>query len=310
MTEPKAPPAVPIPDVSALLAVPEPPAPEIAAPEATAPAAAPPEAAVAVPIPLPMLRAVRGTRSVAPTGELQAVGGPRLLYLTYVDTFSGLLRVTSAEATRTLCFSAGLIVGASSTAPAEELTAWLLREGHLTPAQLIAARDAWLAARDGSDVDGHLLAATGLDAPRLDALRRGHCEAVSVAICGAATGSYALEPGVFRPEAVRLHPLAVLWRGIREHADPEALVAFFAPHRGSVLAPTPRLRVHWKSLGPALKQAGVSGGLLAGKTTFGQALDAAPALAPALYCLWVTEMATAAAGPLDPAAAQALVAEL
>jgi hypothetical protein len=309
MSEPKSPLGVPIPDIGALLGAPEPPTAEVAPPDSTGLDAAP-SGPAAVPIPLPMLRAVRGPRSVPASGTLESVGMPRLLYLVYLDTFSGTLRLSAGGHERTVLLSGGLIVGATSSAPAESLATYLVEEEHLTATALLAARDAWLVARSTTLLEERLLTATGLDGARCDALRRAHCEHIVAAACGAATGTYTMEAGVFRPEAIRLHPLPVLWRGIREHADPTALEAFFAPLRDSIVAPTPRLQAHWKSLGGALKAAGVTPASLSGRATFGQVLAASPGLAAALFCMWITEMIAAVATPLAPGQAHGLTDDL
>jgi hypothetical protein len=70
------------------------------------------------------------------------------------------------------------------------------------------------------------------------------------------------------------------------------------------------LQAHWKSLGGALKAAGVTAACLSGRATFGQLLAGTPALAAALFCMWVTEMIAAVAAPLEPEQAHALAGEL
>ncbi|MBC7795091.1 MAG: hypothetical protein H7Z43_15410, partial [Clostridia bacterium] len=74
--------------------------------------------------------------------------------------------------------------------------------------------------------------------------------------------------------------------------------------RARYLVATPVFPVHYETLGPFLRRAGIAG-LLDGRTTFEQALRSddsqAPLIAQCLYVLIVTEMVRAQATPGPPA---------
>lgn len=254
---------------------------------------------------------------LAPAGDLATTPLPRLIFELYGATFCGALKLHRKGADRIISVWNGIPVGVDVTpTPIGDDLASLLREhGRITPEQHEDAE------RRAPGREAQLLVALGVIDERdlLDVIRE-QTELRLAATFAWRDGTYVVTPSKEPPDSVVLsevHPIKVIWRGVCEHYDVASLLQFFSTLRNRYVVATEVFPVHFETLGPFLRSAGITE-LLDGQTTFEQALrsDDSQALliAQCLYVLIVTEMIRAQANPgaraskpdavVKPAAAQ------
>jgi hypothetical protein len=292
-----APPSSPVPPAATAAAAPPPPPPP------------PPREALmeppAPPIGANLPRTQGGPRTalppgLAPAGDLATTPLPRLIFELCGSSFCGALELKRKGSERIIDIWNGIPVAMHVIpAPVGDDLASLLREhGRITPEQ---AEDAETRAPGR---EAQLLVALGVIDERdlLDVIRE-QTELRLAATFAWRDGTYVITPSKEPPDSIVLsevHPIKVIWRGVSEHYDAASLLQFFSTLRSRYLVATQVFPIHYETLGPFLRSAGITK-LLDGHTTFEQALrsDDSKALliAQCLYVLIVTEMIRARPEP-------------
>lgn len=276
--------AVPVPDVGELMV-------DDAPPPAPVPGLEVPSAVLApLPFAIPLASEVVPL-SVPESGTLAELPLARLLYGLYVDGFSGALSLTHDGATRRIHFSRGGIAMVNSTQLADHIGRFLLERGELNPAQYTQLRDQWSTAGDPEALLWSSVAATSRDAAEQAYIERLVCQAFAWH-----NATFTVQAGLPASPA-RTHPLPLVCRGVCDHYHRAPIVSYFEPHAAMYIRPSTRFAVHWRSVGPLLKNTGVVA-FLDGKANFKTALETQQGTVPqALYALWSMDMITVSQEP-------------
>lgn len=275
---------VPVPDAGDLMVDEAAPAPPSAGLEVPSAVLAP------LPFAIPLASEVV-TLSVPDQGSLAELPLARLLYGLYVDGFSGALSLTHEGATRRIHFSRGGIAMVNSTALADHIGRFLLERGELTPVQYSQLRDNFSMSGDPEAMLWSAVAATSRDAAEQAYIERMVCQ-----IFAWHSATYTVQAGLPASPA-RMHPLPLVCRGVCDHYHRVPIIQYFETHAAMYIRPSTRFAVHWRSVGPLLKNTGVVP-FLDGKATFKAALETQQGTVPqALYALWSTDMITVSAEP-------------
>lgn len=253
----------------------------------------------------PAVTAPAATAATAPlpvSGDLETTPLPRLIYELYVGIFSGVVVIERAGHRRLIHFAGGLPVAVDTFQVSETLGRLLLDHGRITMDDYTRSLELM---RAHGFKQGEALISMGVltDREVLDALAEQIRHKLN-GIFAWREGTYSLEARPktrVQPIVAEVHPLQAIWRGVHEHYDLNSLQSYFATIADRYAVRTELYALHQGTLGPLLRDAGVSA-LLDGATRFETAARAGARALPllqALYVLLVTDMIHAAAAPGD-----------